>query len=476
MRRYLLSLAFAITAVNAYCQNTSTITIVLKGVTLIDGTGNPPMKNVSVVIKKDTIAEIIIDSTKPMPRAAQILNMKGKTIMPEMYNINGHLGIIHDTATGSQFYTTENVEKQLRKYQAYGVGGILSLGTDQPLIYDIRDSIRRGKLRDVPLVFTAGYGFGAPHGAPPENMSDKIFRPAARSEVKADMEELRMHRVDVVMLWMDDFNGKYPKMKPEICREIIMQAHKSRMRVLADAPYYNDAKTLIEMGVDGLAQSIKDRTVDDKLIAVMKKQNIVYIPALSADYCKVAFTENQKWMEDPIFTAALEPGVLDMLTNKAYKEKLKRDYKRNKAAFDNALINVKNIFQGGVTVLLGTNSGSQPALIPGFSEQMELQLMVFAGLTPVQAINCATENGAAFLNLDKYMGTLKKGKKANFIVLDKNPVDNIRNTGSIRSVWQYGRGVSGGPINEKHREERDELRNSQQGTGTHTTTRHSHGK
>lgn len=480
MRRYLLSFAFAIIALNAYCQNqnlnTSTITTVLKGVNLIDGTGNPEMKNVTVVIKKDTIAEIITDSTKPVPRASQVINMKGKTIMPEIYTVNGHLGIIHDTSTGYQFFTAENINKQLKKYHSYGVGGVLSLGTDQPLIYAIRDSIRRGQLRDDPTVFTAGFGFGVPHGEPAENMSDKVFRPANRDEIKTDMDELRRHHVDVVMLWPGDGYGGHPKMRPEIYREIIMQAHKSRMRVLADASRYNDAKALIEAGVDGLASSITDRNVDDKLIAEMKKRKIVYIPALSGIYYNVAYTENQKWMDDPIFKAALEPGVLDMLTSKAYKEKLKKDYNRNKAALDNALINVKNIYQSGVTVLLGTNSGSQPVMIQGFSEQMELQLMVYAGLTPVEAINCASENNAEFLHIDKYFGTLRKGKKANFIALDKDPVDNIRNTGSIRSVWQYGRGVSGGPVNERHREERDEQRNGQHGTGTHTTIRQSHNK
>jgi imidazolonepropionase-like amidohydrolase len=107
--------------------------------------------------------------------------------------------------------------------------------------------------------------------------------------------------------------------------------------------------------------------------------------------------------------------------------------------------NLKKIYDAGILVALGTDSGATPIRVQGFAEHRELALMVQAGLTPLQAISVATKNGAQLLGVADQYGTLEPGKKANFIVLEKDSSQDIRNTQTIRAVWKNGAKVSDGP-------------------------------
>ena len=88
----------------------------------------------------------------------------------------------------------------------------------------------------------------------------------------------------------------------------------------------------------------------------------------------------------------------------------------------------------------GTDSGAFPTRIPGWAEHHELELMVKAGLTPMQAIVAATRTNAALLHVND-RGTLQPGKRADLLVLEANPLDDIRNTRQIVAIWHAGREV-----------------------------------
>jgi imidazolonepropionase-like amidohydrolase len=113
---------------------------------------------------------------------------------------------------------------------------------------------------------------------------------------------------------------------------------------------------------------------------------------------------------------------------------------RFESALDIAKKNLKRIYDAGVKVGFGTDTGP-PGRFPGFFEHLEMQLMAEAGLTPTQIIQTATRNSAEFLGA-KDLGTLETGKWADLIVLTKNPLDDIRNTRTIESVMIAGRKVN----------------------------------
>ena len=108
--------------------------------------------------------------------------------------------------------------------------------------------------------------------------------------------------------------------------------------------------------------------------------------------------------------------------------------------------NLYKLYKAGILIALGTDSGANPVRVQGFSEHMEMELLVKAGLTPLEAITIATQNGARLLRINGETGTLEPGKKADFIVLDKNPAADIINTRTISAVWRNGVKVSDGPL------------------------------
>jgi imidazolonepropionase-like amidohydrolase len=136
-----------------------------------------------------------------------------------------------------------------------------------------------------------------------------------------------------------------------------------------------------------------------------------------------------------------------MITSPEYKAKVQgsKATAQEKAALPIAMKNLKKLYDSGILVAMGTDSGATPIRVQGFAEHMELALMVQSGLTPLQAITVATKNGAQLLRIDDQYGTLEAGKKANFVVLEKDPSQDIRNTRTIRAVWKNGAKVSDGP-------------------------------
>jgi imidazolonepropionase-like amidohydrolase len=253
---------------------------------------------------------------------------------------------------------------------------------------------------------------------------------------------------DFIKIWVDDFWGQYPKMPPEIYQAIIDEAHKNGLRVAAHLYHLDDARALVADGVDVIAHSIRDGEVDNALLSAMKNHHVAYIPTLSLDDFAFAYGGSPAWISDPFFRAALDPAVLETITSPGYKAKTRANKVAalEAAALPVAITNLKKIYDAGILVTLGTDSGATPVRVQGFAEHMELVLMVQAGLTPLQAISVATKNAAQLLRIADDYGTLEPGKKANFIVLERDSTQDIRNTQTIRAVWKNGVRVSDGPL------------------------------
>ena len=424
---------------------------VLRDITLIDGNGGPPRPHVNLVLSGARI-RAIIPASAAAPSGAKVIDLSGKTIMPELINCHGHLGLLKGAKTAAANYTRDNVARQLLQYQDYGVGAVQVMGTDRDDIYTWRSESRQGALPGA-QIFTAGRGFGVPDGMPPIAMgTDLVYRPTTPEEARKDVDELAAHHADLVKMWVDDFYGQYPKMKPEIYTAIIDEAHRDNLRVASHLFYEEDAQRLVDAGVDIFAHSVRDKEIPDSLIAEMKQKHITYIGTLSLDDFATAYEDDPSWLNQPFFRNALEPGVYEMITSSEYKQNLAKSKAAamEKAALPIALKNLKKVYDAGIPVALGTDSGATPIRPYGFAEHQELQLLVHAGLTPLQAITIGTRNSARLLRVEKDFGTLTPGLKANFIVLDQDPSQDIRNTETISAVWQDGKQVSTGPHAHNH--------------------------
>jgi imidazolonepropionase-like amidohydrolase len=319
---------------------------------------------------------------------------------------------------------------------------VLSLGTDQPLVFSLRDSSRQGLIPGATLL-TAGYGFGAKNGVPPATFGTEILRPATPAEAIADVRKLALLKPDFLKLWLDDGGGTMPKIEPAIYEALIKEAHQQGLKVAAHVYYLEDARNLVNAGVDLLAHSIRDKEVDAALITAMKEKGTFYIPTLSLDEYGFIYAGQPEWLNDPFFIRSLEPGVLEMLTSDAYRQQQQQDKSREKKmrAFMTAVVNLRKLDSAGVKIAMGTDAGAFPVRAQGFSEHLELQLMVEAGLSPLKVISCATQNGAELLGINKQVGTLTAGKKADFMILEGDPSQDINNTRTIIEVWKNGKKV-----------------------------------
>ena len=412
--------------------------IVLKGARLIDGTGRPAIENSVLVIEGDHIVAAGKAGTVSIPGDADVKDVSGKTIMPALINLHGHLGLSTNGADSvAGHYTQENVVKQLNKYLSYGVATTTSLGQDDDEIYKIRDDQHAGTLAGARL-YTAGRGFLEYTGR--ANPADHRYRPQTPEEARADVRELAAHHPDFMKMWVDDGLGHGVKIKPEIYQAIIDEAHKQHIRVFAHEFYLNDAKALLAAGIDGFAHSIRDQSVDQEVMQTMKTRGVFLIPTLVRDEVLFAYADNLKWLDDPFFVAGFEPAAIAMARSPENVEKTRKDpdIAKYRAGLEMGKKNLKTLSDAGVKIAFGTDSGI-PTRFPGYLEHRELQLMVEAGLTPMKAIVAATGTNAEILGGAKQFGTLQPGRRADFLVLDANPLDDIHNTEKLAAVWQSGK-------------------------------------
>jgi imidazolonepropionase-like amidohydrolase len=414
---------------------------VLKNFTLIDGNGGPAISGVAMIIDAGRISWIGSTSRVKPPAGAEITDLTGKYVMPGIINVHGHVGNTVDLAQNAKFYTRENVEKNLRTYASYGVTTVLSLGTDQDLIFQIRDQQHAGR-PTYTRVYTAGQGFtvkGGVGGAPPGtyNIDDA-------AEIPKDVDAQAAKKVDIIKMWVDDALGKRKKMPYEMSKSIIDNAHRNHLRVAAHIFYLADAQQLVDGGVDALAHSVRDQPIDQALIDSMKKHGVWQAAAtLTREASTFIYAKPPAFATDPFFTRSVSPAVVAALKDPEYQKKFAADPDLSKypGFLTMAQKNLKRLADAGIPYAMGTDTGP-PGRFPGFFEQWELELMVEAGLTPTQVITAATKSGAEFLHA-KDLGTLEQGKWADLIVLNANPAANIRNTRTIESVY-----IAGAPISQ----------------------------
>jgi imidazolonepropionase-like amidohydrolase len=418
-------------------------TTALTHVRVIDGTGGTPLEDATVVIQGNHILAIR-PGTSAAPAGAHVLDLHGDTVIPGLINAHGHLALLADGQNSATSYTEENVLAELRQYESYGVTTMLSLGLNRDLLYALRDQQRQGKL-DGATVFTADRGIGVPDAAPPlPAAADQLYRPANPAEARLAVDDIAKRHGDIVKIWVDSLGGSKSTMSPEVYRAVIQEAHQHHLRVAAHVYYLADAKSLVNAGVDVLAHSVRDKPVDQELISAMKRRGVWYLPTFTVDESFYLYAEHPGFMQLEFFKRAVPPGLLATWDSDAYSQKVDQDPKtaQHKADFTVDQQNLKALYDAGVRVGFGTDSGAMPTRIPGFSEHRELEDMVQAGLTPMQALVCATRSNAMLLGIEATRGTLRPGKRADLIVLAANPLDDITNTRSIVTIFHDGRAIT----------------------------------
>ncbi|MEX2301043.1 MAG: amidohydrolase family protein [Bryobacterales bacterium] len=416
--------------------------IVLNNATVIDGTGAAPVEGQAIIMADGKIREMGPAAQIEIPEGAQVVDVSGKFVIPGIINLHGHVGMTKGLVQDIKNYTRENADENLKTYALYGVTTTTSMGTDADIILEIRDEQRRGKVNGA-RVFTALQGFTALGGYPTKvpGVKGVAQEVASAAQARARVDQLADKGADIAKMWVDTHHGEYPKISEEIRKAIIEQAHKRRMLAFAHLYELADAKSLMDAGLDMMAHSVRDKVVDKELISKIKSRNATYVPTLMREISTYVYSDPPEWLDDPFFTKRV-----DAMTIQAVKTKLKatqsdpKTVEQGKQDLKMAMRNLKLLADAGVRIGFGTDTGP-PARFPGFFEHMEMELMVESGLKPMDVIVAFSKTASETLRVQKEFGTLAKGKAADLIVLEKNPLENIRNTRSIDAVYLAGRKV-----------------------------------
>ena len=368
-----------------------------EGARLIVGDGRV-IENATLVVDGARIAQAGAAADVRVPAGATRVSLAGKTVMPMVIDTHVHLGATRDA-----------IVRDLRLRAYYGVSAALSLGTDTFEMLDLRDQTNPGAARFL----SAGRGIVMPE---PGRTTVPYWITSEAGGRKA-VEELAANKVDIVKIWVDTREGKYPKLTPELYGAVIDEAHKRGLRVTAHIFELEDAKGLIRAGIDAFAHGVRDRDIDDELVAMFRQRpNLVLTPNLPDRGVKV----DLGWLR-----AGLPADEVAKL------EAANTDRPAAQAAYGIQARNLAKLNAAGVRITLGTD-GNRP-----WGPHEEMLDMVLAGMTPMQVIVAATRNSAEFLRLAD-AGTLEAGKSADFIVLDANPLDDITNTRRISTVILRG--------------------------------------
>jgi imidazolonepropionase-like amidohydrolase len=372
-----------------------------EGARLIDGNGGTPIENATLVVDGSRLLAAGPSASVSVPAGARRVSLAGKTVMPMMIDTHVHLS-----------QTRDGIARDLKRRAYFGISAVLSAGTDKYENLDLRNDPPAGSSRFL----SAGRGITMPEPG-------RITVPHwinSEAEGRKAVEELAKNKVDFVKIWVDNRGGKYKKLTPEIYGAIIDEAHKRGLRVTAHIFNMDDAKGLMKANVDSFAHGIRDKLIDDEAIAMFKERPaLVLTPNLPDRGVKSDVSWIKPGLTPPEF-AKLEAANVD----KPESQAMYRIQAHNLAKLNAA----------GVRIVMGTD-GNRP-----WGAHQEIEDMVLAGMTPMQVIVAATRNSAELLRL-KDQGTLVQGKSADFIVLDANPLDDIKNTRRISAVYLRGAAV-----------------------------------
>ena len=413
-------------------------TMALSHFTLIDGTGRPAVADQALIVSDGRLRWVGPAAKLKVPAGTKVENLKGKYVLPGLIDSHVHLGLVNGIAQDLKYQTPENIEKQLHLYAAYGITSVQTLGTEKDLIFPLRNAERAGR-PDMARIFTVGQGvvFKGSYGGVP-GLDQSVATPEeARHMVDAEAAK----GADAIKLWVDDeFGTLASRMPPPISSAVIDEAHKDGKKAIAHVFYYDNATELTREGIDAFAHEVRDRPVDSALVAQMRAKRVWQMAATLSREASFTYT-TLPFLDDPFFSRGVTPEVLAELRSPERAKKLAAapNFAKYAQTLSYAMRNFAAEAKAGIRYGMGTDSGPT-ARFPGYFAHWELELMVKAGITPLQALTAATGRNAEFLGA-RDIGTVQAGKWADLLVLDRNPVADIRNTRAIHEVFVAGRKV-----------------------------------
>ncbi len=399
------------------------------GATLIDGAGGPPVEDSVVVIENGLIRAAGPRAKVRAPQHGVRVEAAGKVIIPGLIDAHCHYSA-----------APENVKKYVRVQLQWGITTTRSAGTDSPQAVALMQEATGGRF-PAPRVYTSGFGFTHPQGAPA--VTSKINRPGATEEARAAVRTLAAQRVDFIKIWVEGGGGRTPKITPQIRAAIVDEAGKRRLPIVAHVTAVEDLRQLADLGVTDFLHTPRDAPATPQLIAYARSRGLSFTPTLANMESGWHYYENPKRLEDSMLRGAFYPKGWAMVTDPAVRAMQlgAADLGERKQRLQETYRFIRAMSDAGVRVICGSDSGAELSPVPfGGGTHREIEMLVEAGLTPLAAIRAATLDAARVLSrrADPDYGTIQAGKAADLVLLDADPATDIRNLRRIHKVMRAG--------------------------------------
>jgi imidazolonepropionase-like amidohydrolase len=431
--------SFALFILAAFAAQPAPAQTLFEGARVIPGDGSAAIDDAAFLVEGGVIARIGRRGAIAAPAGASRVDLAGKTVMPAIVSTHVHPGFQKGLTYAAENFTRENIIDDLNRALYFGISTVMSQGIEKgDVMYRIRADQAAGRLGGARLLL-AGRGIGAPNAGPGAPAYANIaYEITTEEQARSAARELAANKVDAIKIWVDDRGGRAPKLPIALSRAVIEEGHKLGLKVTAHVFYHDDAVELADAGINAFAHLVRDKEMSDALIASMLAHEVYAMPNIGAPERGI-HTAPPAWFEEPYLAGLLRDTVAAEVIARIRNSFTGRDAAtaaRNKANYAILQRSLAKLNAAGVRIILGSDTGLEDHFF-GYAEQKELELMAAAGMTPSQVIVAATSRAAEFLKLPD-TGTLAPGKRADFLVLDADPLDDIVNTRRIAKMYLAG--------------------------------------
>jgi imidazolonepropionase-like amidohydrolase len=430
----------------AACAAAQEPALAITHVNLIDATGSPLLTDMTVIAEGKQISQIGKSVATPLPKGAKVVDGLGKYLIPGLWDMHVH------EVFGAWIPADEKITPVL--FVANGVTGVRDMGGDLETLKDWKSRIAEGKLLG-PRMIISGPMLDGPV---PQFPGSAPVKDAA--EGRRIVDELQKNGADFIKIQSLVPRDGYFAAAEEAKKDGIVFAGHVPDKVRA-----TEASNAGQKSVEHLTGVFEGcSTVEDELMAAPRgpgrgKFLSTYDPARAKALISL-FVKNQTWQVPTLYwergewlieqtSAGPDPLIKyapvawrvrawPMFTTGIEKDWSTDPFADREGFFQAELKMVGEMNRAGVPILAGTDTAAGVRVYPGFSLHEELELLVQAGLTPMEALQAATRNAGKYLELAD-TGTIEKGKRADLVLLNANPLADIKNTRKIESVVLAGR-------------------------------------
>jgi imidazolonepropionase-like amidohydrolase/ABC-type multidrug transport system permease subunit len=411
--------------------------VVLRGATVLDGLGGR-IVNARVVIRDHRIAEVSLEDDRvPMPEGATVEDLRGKFLIPGLFDSHVHWGGSGGIGASPIEQTDDRLTHDLSATLSAGVTSVVSLTDDIKQMRALSNDVAAGKRR-APRTFYAGPSLTATGGHPSEmfsflpGLAELLTRQLETPEAaRAAIAELDRERVDIVKLVLEPgFEGRpLPRLRDDVFLAAMAEAKSRRMRTTVHVGTDKDVRLAIDAGANGIEHTARGMT--EETIALMAAKKIAFTPTLvvldwawkrgairggDADVRRLVMPEIMQTLLDPKSPIAPMLGDGEGTTMMAN-------------AFAGSMRQTARAIRAGVPVLAGSDAGN-PVTFHGISLIRELELLAQAGMPLTDVLKAATSRAADRLGQSS-LGRISAGAVADLVVLDADPTEQI---GAYRKV------------------------------------------